>query len=89
KNKLADIKLVYEQLNELFKDELVDDEDYFRLLAEKISESDYIKEAEIYIDGFHMLTNLELTVLQQILKYAKQVTMLFTLDDPKRVDMTN
>lgn len=82
KEKLHDLELIYRQ----FEDELIgkylDSEDYFRLLAEKIPVSEYLKNAEIYIDGFYSYTPLELLIIEQLMKSSKRVTITLPLDKP-------
>ncbi|MFT4414876.1 helicase-exonuclease AddAB subunit AddB [Fredinandcohnia humi] len=79
-DKLHDLRLLYDDLEKHLFEKYVDSEDYLRLLAEKISQSDYIKEAEIYIDGFHSFTPQELEVVGQLMKESKQVTIALTVD---------
>lgn len=81
-NKLHDLQLLYDDLEKHLFEKYVDSEDYLRLLAEKIPQSDYIKEAEIIIDGFHSFTPQELEVLGQLMKVGKKVTIALTTDKP-------
>ncbi|MDA6130838.1 hypothetical protein OSK38_26105, partial [Escherichia coli] len=57
-----------------------DSEDYFRLLAEKASHSEYLKNAEVYIDGFYSFTPQEYSIVEQLMKQCKNVTITLTLD---------
>ncbi|MCH1625820.1 helicase-exonuclease AddAB subunit AddB [Fredinandcohnia quinoae] len=79
-DKLHDLKLLYVDLEKHLFEKYVDSEDYLRLLAEKIPQSNYIKEAEILIDGFHSYTPQELEVLGQLMKVGKKVTIALTVD---------
>ncbi|WP_078381492.1 helicase-exonuclease AddAB subunit AddB [Sutcliffiella halmapala] len=80
--KLTDILVVYRQLEHLLEGKYVDGEDYLQLLAEKIPHSSYIKEADIYIDGFHSFTPQEIEVLKQLMLHANSVIIALTLDKP-------
>ncbi|WP_223700755.1 helicase-exonuclease AddAB subunit AddB [Sutcliffiella deserti] len=80
--KLTDILVVYRQLEQLLEGKYVDGEDYLQLLAEKIPHSSYIKEADIYIDGFHSYTPQEQLVLKRLMVHSKSVTIALTLDKP-------
>ncbi|CAG9622981.1 helicase-exonuclease AddAB subunit AddB [Sutcliffiella rhizosphaerae] len=80
--KLTDILVVYRQLEKNLEGKYLDGEDYLALLAEKIPQSIYLKNADIYIDGFHSFTPQELNVLKELLKHAKSVTVSLTLDKP-------
>jgi ATP-dependent helicase/nuclease subunit B len=80
--KLHDLQLIYQDLELHLLKKYVDSEDYLRLLAEKIPQSAYIKDAEIYIDGFHSFTLQELTVIEQLMKSCRRVTVALTVDKP-------
>ena len=77
--KLHDLELVYRQFEDELFGKYLDSEDYFQLLAEKVPSSDYLKNAEIYIDGFYSFTPLELIIIEQLIKTAKRVTITLPL----------
>lgn len=79
-DKLHDFQLIYEQLEESLQSKYVDSEDYLKLLSEKIGNSSYLKNAEVYIDGFHSFTPQELIVIQELMKSCKRVSVTLTLD---------
>jgi ATP-dependent helicase/nuclease subunit B len=81
-DKLNDVRLIYEQFERELAQQYVDSEDYLRLLAEKVPHSRYLKDAEIYIDGFHHFTPQEYMVLEQLLIHCKRVTIALTVDAP-------
>ncbi|GGJ71961.1 ATP-dependent helicase/nuclease subunit B [Anoxybacillus voinovskiensis] len=81
-DKLKDLRLIYEEFERQLMQRYVDSEDYLRLLAEKIPQSRYIQEADIYVDGFHHFTPQEYIVLEQLLCHAKRVTVALTVDAP-------
>ncbi|MDV2687401.1 hypothetical protein RYX56_23935, partial [Alkalihalophilus lindianensis] len=60
----------------------VDSEDYFHLLAEKISASGYLQQAEIYIDGFYSFSPQEYQIIQELATHCKRVTIALTTDRP-------
>ncbi len=80
-DKIHDLAIIYDELQTVLLQTYVESEDYLRLLAEKISKSDYLKEAEIYVDGFHHFTPQEYEVLKQLMIYAKRVTFALTVDN--------
>lgn len=49
-------------------------------LAEHIADSSYIREAEIWVDGFHGFTPQEFMVLRELMQHASGVTVALTLD---------
>ncbi|ALF09742.1 helicase-exonuclease AddAB subunit AddB [Parageobacillus thermoglucosidasius] len=81
-DKLNDISIVYEELERSLLNHYIHSEDYLRLLAEKIPHSRYLRNAEIYIDGFHQFTPQEYMVLEQLLIHCKRVTVSLTVDAP-------
>lgn len=81
-DKLKDLRLIYAEFERQLLQRYVDSEDYLRLLAEKIPQSRYIQEADIYVDGFHHFTPQEYMVLEQLLCCAKRVTVALTVDAP-------
>ncbi|PDM39982.1 helicase-exonuclease AddAB subunit AddB [Parageobacillus toebii] len=81
-DKLNDISIIYEELERSLLNHYIDSEDYLRLLSEKIPQSRYLRNAEIYIDGFHQFTPQEYMVLEQLLIHCKRVTVALTVDAP-------
>ncbi|MDQ0232240.1 helicase-exonuclease AddAB subunit AddB [Metabacillus malikii] len=81
-DKLHDMSLLYKQLELQLSQKYVDSEDYLRLLTEKVQESEYIKSADIYIDGFHSFTPQELEVVFSLMKEARNCKIALTIDRP-------
>lgn len=81
-DKLHDLELIYQNFEQLLSNKYVDSEDYFRLFAEKAHKSQYLKEAEVYIDGFYNFTPQEYVIVEQLMKLCKKITITFTLDMP-------
>lgn len=81
-DKLHDLHLIYQDTETSLRDRYIDSEDYLRLLAERIPKSKYIKEAEVWIDGFHGFTPQEYAVLLSLLQYSKRVSMTLCMDKP-------
>ncbi|MGM8366094.1 helicase-exonuclease AddAB subunit AddB [Virgibacillus sp. W0181] len=79
-NKLGDLLYIYEKLVIALQDKYIDSEDQLQLLADKIGETPFLKDAHIYLDGFHRFTPQELYVIEQLMKTCKQVTVALTLD---------
>ncbi|MCQ6281008.1 helicase-exonuclease AddAB subunit AddB [Bacillus sp. EB600] len=79
-DKLNDLEIIYKSFEEAIFDKYIDSEDYFRLLAEKASSSRYLKDAEIYIDGFYSFTPQEYLVITKLVKHCERVTISFTTD---------
>ena len=62
-DKLHDLELIYSKFESALTGKYLDANDYLSLLAESISKSDYLRDAEIYIDGFHNFTPQEHMVI--------------------------
>ena len=82
KDKLHDLQLIYENFEAELSNKYIDSEDYFRLLSEKINESPLLKNAEIYIDGFHSFTPQEYMIIEQLMKHCPEISITLTLDQP-------
>ncbi|PKG25473.1 helicase-exonuclease AddAB subunit AddB [Niallia nealsonii] len=88
-DKLHDLQLIYAKFEENMIGKYIDGEDYFRLLANSISTSSYLQQAEIYIDGFYSFTPQEYLIIQQLMNVCKNVTITFTLDKIYKYDLPN
>ncbi len=42
--------------------------------------SEWLKRADIYIDGFHNFSTIEYLIIKGLIKYAKSVTIILTTD---------
>lgn len=61
-----------------------DTDDMLSRVAVMIGQSAYLKQAEIYIDGFSGFTNQEYRIIEQLMIHAKQVTVALCLDPQER-----
>ncbi len=89
KKKLHDISIIYNELNQLYHQQLLDREDFYQALADNIKKSTYIKNVDIYIDGYHQFTTVELNVIKEMMLVCSNMTILFTLDNPSQIDMSD
>lgn len=80
KHKLQDIALVYKHLEDRINGEYVSTEDSLQRFIEMMDQSEWLKRAEIYIDGFHNFSTIEYQIIQSLVKYAKKVTIVLTTD---------
>ncbi|MGM8214710.1 helicase-exonuclease AddAB subunit AddB [Bacillaceae bacterium W0354] len=81
KNKLQDLTLLYEKLDEQLKGHYIDHDDQLNLMVEKIENTNVLSNSSIYIDGFHRFTPQEFYVLEAMMKHAKEVKITVVLDD--------
>ncbi|MCG3418441.1 helicase-exonuclease AddAB subunit AddB [Oceanobacillus jordanicus] len=87
-NKLDDLQYIYEKLVTALQENYIDSEDQLQLLADKIHEAASLKQAEIYIDGFHQFTPNELRVVEALMKQCKRVTIALTVDHPEETEIS-
>lgn len=83
KDKLSDLHYIYSHLMDSLAHRYIDGEDRLRILEEKIPTSSYVKDAIIYIDGFHRFTPLEQAILKKLMVQAQDVTITLTLPESK------
>ncbi|MBD1380626.1 helicase-exonuclease AddAB subunit AddB [Metabacillus arenae] len=81
-DKLHDLVLLYKELERELSNQYIDSEDYLQMLAEKIPESSYLNEAEIFVDGFHSFTPQEFMVIEALMKHCINMTFSLTADKP-------
>lgn len=84
KDKLHDLNLIYEKLDEALIHKYIDSEDYLQLLTDRLHLDDSIREAEVWIDGFNEFTPQELQVIQKLMQNAKRVTIALTRDETEQ-----
>lgn len=78
--KLDDLHIVFSELEQEMSQLYIDQEDRLAELAEHIADSSYIREAEIWVDGFHGFTPQEFMVLRELMQHASRMTVALTLD---------
>lgn len=86
KDKLDDLSIISGALEKALAGKYIDSEDYLQLLQEKLPYSDLIKDAEIYIDGFHSFTPQELEATAGLMAHAKKVTVALTSEESYQPD---
>ncbi|MGM9987771.1 MAG: helicase-exonuclease AddAB subunit AddB [Bacillaceae bacterium] len=80
KLKLHDLSLIYREYEQAMTGKYVDSKDYLRLLMEKIPQSTFLKEATIYIDGFHSFSLQEIEVILALQKVCNDMKIILTLE---------
>ncbi len=78
KKKLQDVALIFRNYEEQLRGKYLDTEDYIDQYAEKICESEMVRNAQIWIYGFDSFTPKNLDVLRQLIKSAPQVHLIMT-----------
>lgn len=78
--KIADLALIYEAFDTYIKKQYLDTGDDLDLLAQKVSQSDFLKKAEIWLDGFHGFTPQEYAIIRELLVHVPCVHLTLCLD---------
>lgn len=79
--KLHDVRLIYAELESALAGRYLDAEDSLAYLARGFGASS-LREADIWIDGFHGFTPAEYEALESLIRHARSVTVTLTLDRP-------
>ncbi|ABO49945.1 UvrD-like DNA helicase, C terminal protein [Desulforamulus reducens MI-1] len=80
RDKLADLSLLYNDLEEFLSGRFTDPDDYLNLLAQRLPGSRTVQGAEIFIDGFTGFTPQEYGVIEQMLGTADRVHVALCFD---------
>lgn len=80
KRKLEDIHLIYNKFNEYMEGRYTDDEDKMNLVIEKLDDSIYFDDAEIWVDGFNGFSALEYKILEKLMLKSRKLNIALTLD---------
>ncbi|WP_128896065.1 helicase-exonuclease AddAB subunit AddB [Longirhabdus pacifica] len=78
--KLDDLGKLFSRYEAWLSDTYMDAEDYLTQLAAQLMQSEYLRHAEIWVDGFHGFTTQEYEVLLSLMQVCKKVTIALTLD---------
>ena len=81
-----DIALIYQLYNEHITANYIDTQDKMNIAIRKLGESAFVKDADIYIDGFEMLTAQIYSFVRELIAQAHSVTVTFRLGSDKDGD---
>ncbi len=82
--KLHDLRLIMQAYDEYVADRYYDTDDMLTRVADMIADSSYLREAEVWVDGFSGFTKQEYAILEQLMRHTKQVTVALCLDPSER-----
>ena len=77
--RLRDLSYIYEAYNKLLSESISDSDDNLTLMASLCFDSDYIKNANIFIDEFYRFTQNELACIEAFLAVGASVTVALTM----------
>ena len=81
RDKLRDLSLLYAEFERRITSGNCDARDSVTRLSEKLEESGYVRDKDIFVDGFAYFTAKELLVLQIMMKQARSVTVVLMGDE--------
>ncbi|MFT9426660.1 MAG: helicase-exonuclease AddAB subunit AddB [Sporolactobacillus sp.] len=79
-DKLHDLALIYQDYEQALLGHYVDGEGYLSLMCDKIAETPFLADAEIWIDGFQKMTPAEQLAVECLMETASRVTILISSD---------
>lgn len=85
-NKLQDIRLIYRKFSEEIEDRYTTQEEVLDIFARVASQSDMLRDAHIYMDGFTGFTPIQYKLIEELLKIAADITITLTLPDDEMSD---
>ncbi len=78
--KLEDLYLLYNDLEDFLKGRFIDPDDYLNLLADRLPLSGAVRNGEIWVDGFSGFTPQEFRVLAALMRHAGRVNIALCAD---------
>ncbi|MDD4766774.1 MAG: helicase-exonuclease AddAB subunit AddB [Desulfotomaculaceae bacterium] len=78
--KLEDLYLLYNDLEDFLEDRFIDPDDYLNLLADRLALSRAVHDGQVWVDGFSGFTPQEYRVLASLLGHAGRVTIALCVD---------
>lgn len=89
--KLGDIGLVYEKYLEFFEDMgpgTINPDVRLSQAKEDVAKADFLKDTNVYVDGFSSFTQQELEMLIEVIKVSKQTSIAMCID-PTKIELVN
>ncbi|PKC50383.1 hypothetical protein RhiirA1_486506, partial [Rhizophagus irregularis] len=85
-SKTKDLQLILQELEQQLGDTYVDGDSFFPVLVEQLPNSEKIKQAHIYIDGFTAFTVREFDIVKQLIALAERVTIVLPFENEQDKD---
>lgn len=79
--KLEDIAIVYEKYEQALEGKYIEENDRLQILEAQLDKTDLFNDAYFYIDEFTGYTKQEYSVIEKLLKVAKEVNITVTTDN--------
>ncbi len=85
-SKLQDIRLIYRRFSEEIENKYTTQEEVLDIFARVVPQSNMIKGAHIYMDGFTGFTPIQYKLIEELLKAAADITITLTLPEEEMSD---
>lgn len=86
RDKVHDLHLLVQAIEDSLGTTYIDSEGYYPLLTSQLINSEMIRQADIYIDGFTAFTTREFELVQELLKIANRVTVVLPMESEADAD---
>ncbi len=80
KEKLRDIRLIYEKFIQASMDSYMDSDDAMGMLLEKLGDTGFLRDTYIWIDGFSHLSKQIMGIILGLMDLAKDLVITFPMD---------
>lgn len=78
--KIDDMAFLYSEYCKFISDNYVNSDGILSVAAQKMGEAKYIKDAEVWLDGFYGFTYQEYEIIKKLLSACKRVSVVLTID---------
>jgi ATP-dependent helicase/nuclease subunit B len=82
--KLHDLRLVMNAYDAYLEGKYYDSDEMLARVANMVGDSAFIREAELWLDGFSGFTVQEYRIIEQLIRHARKVTIALCLDPGER-----
>ncbi len=86
RKKLADMQRIYEAYQEAMEGKFTDSEDSLKAVCQRVPQSDYIKNAEIWFYDFYSFTQREIDFMGELMLHAVNLNVVLTKSEPEDAD---
>ncbi|PKM95506.1 MAG: helicase-exonuclease AddAB subunit AddB [Firmicutes bacterium HGW-Firmicutes-1] len=86
KEKIKDAGILLQEYKDYLNEKYITTENTMDLLIEGIFKNEWLKDADIFIDGFYGFTPIQVKVIGELLKKSKNVNIVLTLDSREQID---
>lgn len=86
KNKLQDIRLIYQYFEDYIKDQFMTAEKTLHILGKSIYKSEKLEHTMIWIDGFYGFTAVQIEIIKELIKKSNNIKITLPADKVYEVE---